>query len=487
MAKFYIKTNRTFTLIRKRAWIITLVVAIGGLWYPKLGLLVIPIILALTGLAFFRGRQWCGNFCPHGSLFDFIALPLSLNKKIPSILKSKVVIGLVFSWFGYSMTNKILKTLPTLGTESFLDKLGFVFVTTYLMVLIVGGFLSIFISPRTWCQFCPMGTLQKLSYKLGKLLGVAKVTEKKITIAAKEKCHNCGKCSRVCPMQLTPYKEFSDKNQFDHQNCIKCSTCVVNCPAKILSLNTEEKASEIIQITDIEGCNRRQKIKAVISKIENLKDDVTEYTFDFEKPQTVDYKAGQFILVKVLDNPSMSRAYSISSYNGDGRSLSVTIKMMKDGYGTGIISDTFRVGDGVELDGPMGKELVVDKSVRKVLLVAGGIGITPFRPIVTELLQAQNSIEEIKLIYGVNKQNEFIFDEDFKRMEYEHEKFEYIKVVASDNTWDGRKGFVTNVIQEMYLDGYKVYICGPKPMIGPALKVLKQCNVHEKDIFVESA
>lgn len=485
-ASFNIKTNRTFTLLRKRAWLLTILIAIGGLWYPKLGLLVIPIILSLTGLAFFRGRYWCGNFCPHGSLFDFVALPVSLNKKIPAILKSKAVLVLVLAWFAYSMTNKVLKTLPALGTASFLDKLGFVFVTTYLMVLIVGGLLSIFIAPRTWCQFCPMGTLQRLSYKLGKLLGVAKITDKKITIAAKEKCHNCGKCSRVCPMQLAPYQEFSDKNQFDNDKCIKCSTCVANCPAKILSLNTEQKAAELIQITDIDGYKERRKISAVISKIANLKEDIIEYTFEFEKPATVAYKAGQFILVKVLNNPSMSRAYSISSYNQDGRRLSVTVKTMKDGYGTGIISG-FKVGDKVELDGPMGKELVVDKSVKKVLLVAGGIGITPFRPIVTELLKTENNIEEIKLIYGVNKQNEFIFDEDFKKMEYEHETFEFIKVVASDDTWEGKKGFVTNVIQQLDLDDYKVYMCGPKPMIGPAMKVLKERNVSEKDIFVESA
>lgn len=486
MAAFYIKTNRTFTLIRKRAWIITLAVAIGGLWYPKLGLLVIPIILALTALSFFKGRQWCGNFCPHGSLFDFLALPLSLNKKIPVLLRTKVLPGLVFAWFGYSMINKVLRVLPTFGTNSFLDKLGFVFVTTYLMVLVVGGLLSIFISPRAWCQVCPMGTIQMLSYKFGKLLGVAKITDKRPTVAAKEKCHNCGKCARVCPMQLAPYQEFSDKNQFDNEKCIRCSTCVVNCPAGILSINTEKEAVAINESTDVVGYDRRQKIGAVISKIIKTKEDITEYTFDFTSPQRVDYKAGQFILVKVLSNPEMSRAYSISSYNKDGRSLSVTVKKMTDGLGTGIL-DTFKVGDRVELDGPMGKELVVEKSVRKVLLVAGGIGITPFRAIVRALLETENSTEEINLIYGVNKQNEFIYDEEFKRLEYEHEKFKYIKVVASDNTWEGKKGYVTNVIQEMDLADYKVYICGPKPMIGPALKVLKQCDVNEKNIFVESA
>lgn len=487
MATFNIKTNRTFTLIKKRAWIITLLVALGGLWYPKLGLLVPPIIAALTILSFFRGRQWCGNFCPHGSLYDFLALPLSSNRRIPAILRSKIFRTLVFAWFGYSMTNKFMRVYPTFGSEMFLDRLGFIFVTTYLMVLIVGGLLSIFISPRAWCQFCPMGTIQILSYKLGKLLGVAAHTDKKIAIAAKEKCHNCGKCSRVCPMQLFPYQEFSEHNQFDNEKCIRCSTCVVNCPAGILSLNTQNETAAIVENTDTEGYEQRQKISAVISKVTKLKDDITEYTFDFVEPETVSYKPGHFILVKIQNDPSMSRAYSISSYDKAGKSLSVTIKNMKDGYGTEIISNTFKTGDKVELEGPLGKELVVDKSVKKVLLIAGGIGITPFGPIAAELLETKNEVEEIKLIYGVNKQDEFIYDDFFKKLEYKYDKFEYIKVVASDQNWTGKKGFVTNVIQEMDLDGYKAYICGPKPMVAPAVKVLKQCNVNEDNIFVESA
>jgi len=63
MNNFYIKTNRIFSPIRKYGWIFTLTVAFGGLWFPKLGLLVLPVILALTTLSFFKGRYWCGNFC----------------------------------------------------------------------------------------------------------------------------------------------------------------------------------------------------------------------------------------------------------------------------------------------------------------------------------------------------------------------------------------------------------------------------------------
>lgn len=247
MDNYYIKTKRTFTNIRKYAWIFTVLVAIGGLWIPKLGLLVIFIMLGLTTTSFFTGRYWCGNFCPHGSFFDTIAMPISRNKKIPEFLKSKFMVGGFFIFFAFNFSRKILKVSKLWGTYKFLDRLGFVFVTTYLMVLIVGGTFAILVNPRTWCQFCPMGTIQKASYKLGKFLGVTKKSEKKVTISSPEKCYACGKCSRVCPFQLTPYLTFNENNQFDDINCIKCGTCIENCPANILFLATE-KETKVLRI-----------------------------------------------------------------------------------------------------------------------------------------------------------------------------------------------------------------------------------------------
>ncbi len=487
MSAFYIKTNRIFTPIRKYGWIFTLLVAIEGIWFPKLGLLVIPVIVSLLMLSFFKGRYWCGNFCAHGSLFDSLLYPISQNRKIPSFFKSKYLIGAFFIWFSFNLIRKFIKVSALFGSMAFWDKLGFIFVASYLMVTIAGGILSLFISPRTWCNFCPMGSLQRLSYKLGKLLGVAKKFDEKVTAATTEMCHTCGKCARVCPMQLTPYQEFSDKNQFDSDICIRCSTCVENCPAGILSLDTEEEAIKIKRNTDITGYENRQKITAVIEKITPIQDDILEYTFKFISPEKVDYNEGQFILVKIQDNPEMYRAFSISSYNTDSTRLSVTIKKMEDGYGTNIIFDQFKEGNKVELEGPMGRELVIDKSAEKVILVAGGIGITPFKAIVKDLVKHSGNLKDFKLIYGANYESEFIYDDEFKNLQSESNKFDYIKVVAFDENWKGKKGFVTDVMKDMDLQGYKIYMCGPKPMTDASVKVLKTMNISEDEIYYESA
>lgn len=263
---YFIKTNRVFTTTRKYAWILTVLVAIGGLWEPRLGVLVVGIMAGLLGTSFFSGRMWCGNFCPHGSLFDTIIHPISMNKKIPSLLKNKWFIGAFFLFFTINFSRKLVRIAALWGTYSFIERLGFIFVNTYLMVLIVGGGAALLINSRTWCQFCPMGTLQKLSYRLGSALGIAKHTEKKITIEARDKCHTCGKCSRVCPFQLTPYLEFNDTNQFDNINCIKCTTCVENCPGNLLSLQTVKQAKKVMEMSDLTGYQDRQRIHAGISR-----------------------------------------------------------------------------------------------------------------------------------------------------------------------------------------------------------------------------
>jgi len=484
---FHIKTNRTFTLIRKYGFLFTLTVALGGLWFPKLGLMVIPVIIGLLFYSFFKGRFWCGNICAHGSLFDSVFMKWSRNGNIPKIFRHKLVGITFFGWFSFKLTMKLTRIAGTYGSASFLDKIGMVFVGSYLMVTLLGGLLALFYAPRTWCNFCPMGFMQRISYRFGKKLGVTIITDEKVTVSKSEMCHSCGKCARVCPMQLTPYTHFSDDNQFDDESCIRCSTCVYNCPAHILTLGNEKTAQVLKSNVSIEGYESRQRISAVIKDVKKLKVDVTEYTFGFITPSHVNYKAGQFMLVKIKDDPEMFRAYSISSFNEDGKSVSVTIKQVENGYGTGIITDTFKVGDSVVLEGPMGRDIVVDRGAKKVLLVGGGIGITPFVPIVRDLIENESSVQEFKLLYGVNKEHEMIYTNEFKAFESKDERFEFRNIIAFDEQYSGRKGFVTDHMEDIDLSEYKVYMCGPPPMVNASINKLKSLGVKTENIKYESA
>jgi len=486
MSDFYIKTNRIFSPWRKYAWIFTLTVAIGGLWFPMLGLLVLPVMVGLTTVSFFKGRYWCGNICPHGSLFDSLLYPITNNKKIPSFFKSKALGIIFFGYFSFNLGRKFVKVSGLWGNMMFWERLGFIFVASYLMVTVIGGVTSLAFSSRTWCNFCPMGTLQKISYKAGKFLGINDKTDKKIIVSNTDMCHVCGKCSRVCPMQLTPYLEFSEDNQFDSENCIRCSTCVENCPAGVLTLNNKYEALKIKESTSIFGYENRKTFTSTIHNIVSINKTTNEYTFKFDD-ENIKYKPGQFILVKIQDNPEMYRAYSISGFDKENKTITIDVKKMKAGYGTEIIFETYKKGDQVILQGPIGHELLIDESAKEIVLVAGGIGITPFRAIVKNLVENKTNIKNFTLIYGANKENEFMFDEEFKEYEEKSDKFNYIKVVAFDEEYKGEKGFVTDVLKKMDLKDNKIYMCGPPPMTNAAEKLLLGMNVPITDISYESA
>lgn len=487
MHNLFIKANRIFTPLRKYAFFYTLIVAFIGLWYPVIGVSVLLVILGLLTVSFFKGRYWCGNFCAHGSLFDSALFRFSRNIRIPKIFRSKYIAYAFFIYFSYNIGSALIRVFDLWGTPMFYDRLGYIFVRSYLMVTIVGGAFALLAAPRTWCNVCPMGVMQKGSYQLGKWLGVASKTDKKITITSTDMCHSCGKCYRVCPMQLKPYLNFNEDNQFDDVNCIRCNTCVEHCPAGVLSLSSKKEAFDINLNVDLTGYESRQTMVSTVSDIIRLKDDVIEIRFVLDNLYALNYQAGQFILVKIQDEPVMYRAFSISSFDLASNTLSVTVKNQANGYGTNILFNAFEVGQKVTLEGPMGHELIIDKKTEDVVLVAGGIGITPFVPIVEDLVNQAGAVKNVTLVYGVNKEEEFLYEETFNKLASEYENFTFIRVVANEPSFEGEKGFVTDVLKQLKLSESKIYMCGPKPMTNATVNMLKTMNVPEDNISYESA
>ena len=232
----FLKVDRTTTVVKRYGWIFAFAVAFGGLWVPRLGLLLIPMMLTLAIMGFFRGKYWCGNFCPHGSLFDGIVLPLARNDAIPGILRSRPVTWGAFALFMIGLVSRLAPVLGDWGTMGSWDRLGYVFVFNYLVVTVLGTVLGLAFNARSWCAVCPMGTFQVLTYRAGRVLGVNASTDLKVYAGDPEACRACGKCAMVCPMQLRPHEDWDEDGWFDDDRCIKCGLCVEHCPFGVINL-----------------------------------------------------------------------------------------------------------------------------------------------------------------------------------------------------------------------------------------------------------
>lgn len=127
-----------------------------GVFYPAIGVLALSCMLAPVVVALWRGRWWCGNLCPRGSFYDHVVRSVSPQKKTPAFFRHRYVrafmvgfIMLMFSWQMY-------------GAWGDISAMGRVFLVLIVVTTLAAVVLSLFFNARTWCNFCPMGTLAML-------------------------------------------------------------------------------------------------------------------------------------------------------------------------------------------------------------------------------------------------------------------------------------------------------------------------------------
>lgn len=198
-------------------WLLLLFFAIG-LFNPVIGLVALTCMLAPVVFSVYKGRFWCGNYCPRGSFYDHVIAKISPNKPIPKFffnpkLRSFMVIFLItlFSW----------QMFYAWGNWS---AMGMVLIRIILVTTIVGIILGVIYNQRTWCAICPMGTLASWIAK----------RKKPMPLKVEESCVNCNLCTKACPLQLTPHSAKGNAEGFSDSDCLKCDRCVDRCPKKSL-------------------------------------------------------------------------------------------------------------------------------------------------------------------------------------------------------------------------------------------------------------
>ncbi|MBN1603937.1 MAG: ferric reductase-like transmembrane domain-containing protein [Chitinispirillaceae bacterium] len=169
---------------------------------------------------------------------------------------------------------------------------------------------------------------------------------------------------------------------------------------------------------------------------------------------------GQFIYIYRYSIRG-ARPYTISDYNTSSRELLITAKAQGV---TSTALQTLHEGEVVWLDGPYGIfSWEALSSGCSLVMIAGGIGITPFRRIIKLLESVQD--RDAWLFYGCNTIDEIVFRKELQKLK--HVKVVY--VIAKEELPRAERGFVTTDIINKYIDGnpadFEYLLCGPPVMI----------------------
>jgi len=85
--------------------VLVLYLIAGFFLFPVLGSIALVCMLAPVVMAFYRGREWCGLYCPRGSLWDQVLAKVNSSKTIPGWAKTSAVrvlmLVVIFSVFGW--------------------------------------------------------------------------------------------------------------------------------------------------------------------------------------------------------------------------------------------------------------------------------------------------------------------------------------------------------------------------------------------------
>nr|WP_286675192.1 4Fe-4S binding protein [Clostridium sp. CMCC3677] len=174
--------------------------------------MVAPIIVSVA-----KGRFWCGNLCPRGNFYDNVVSKFNNKRKVPKFLKSyyfrAIVVVVMMSMFGIGIKQN-------LGN---LYGIGMVFYRMIVVTTLIGIVLSLFYNHRTWCHFCPMGTIASV---------ISKFRKNKKVLQVSSSCVSCKICEKKCPLGIVPYEYKGDI--LSHPDCIQCGQCVTVCPKQAI-------------------------------------------------------------------------------------------------------------------------------------------------------------------------------------------------------------------------------------------------------------
>lgn len=193
------------------------------------------------------------------------------------------------------------------------------------------------------------------------------------------------------------------------------------------------------------------------------------------------FEPGQFTMMCV---PGVGEvAISISGDAGDG-SLCQTVRDV--GAVSRALHDA-EPGATLGLRGPFGTGWGVESAAaHDVVVVAGGVGLAPLRPVVLALLANPTSFRRMVLIAGARNPEEFVFREQLLGWTQHPELEVELTVDVPAPGWAGPVGFVTEPLARLDLDPARTiaFLCGPEPMMRFSADVLQRKGVAAAQIRV---
>jgi ferredoxin-NADP reductase/DMSO/TMAO reductase YedYZ heme-binding membrane subunit len=203
------------------------------------------------------------------------------------------------------------------------------------------------------------------------------------------------------------------------------------------------------------------------------------------------YLPGQYMNLSLLiDGKRVNRSYTIASTPTRTATCELTIKREDMGVSSRYMHDTVREGDLLNVSAPAGRFTFTGTEADSIILIAGGVGITPLMSILRALTD-RDWKGEIYLLFCIRQESELIFAQELELLRKQHNNFHFCVTVSrpENPNWTGPRGRITEELLVKAIPELSrrlCYVCGPTPMMESVIALLRQVGVPENHIKSEA-
>ncbi|WP_109831021.1 ferredoxin--NADP reductase [Reichenbachiella versicolor] len=238
---------------------------------------------------------------------------------------------------------------------------------------------------------------------------------------------------------------------------------------------------------------------STLKVVDVIKETEDAVSIHFKQPffGKLKYISGQFLTILVdVEGEVERRCYSLNSAPKVDKTISITVKRIKDGKVSNHVFNTVKVGDKMKVLHPMGEfKLAPDPKIKRhVVLFGAGSGITPLMSILKSIIYKEPK-STVSLFYGNRDVESIIFNEELNAIAEEYkERLNLIHILEEPGDFeDCYKGRVErsqvpellNKVPKFPFGQTECFICGPSGMMVEAEEGLKMAGVPEENINIE--
>jgi NAD(P)H-flavin reductase len=195
-----------------------------------------------------------------------------------------------------------------------------------------------------------------------------------------------------------------------------------------------------------------------------------------------EFEPGQFNMLYAFGMGES--AISISSDPRKSKLIAHTI------HRVGIVTTAFsqlKRGDTIGLRGPFGSRWPVEEIEGKdIIVMAGGIGLAPLRPVLYSLFHRRRNFGRIVLLYGARSPLDLLYRVELEEWSKKEQVEVLVTVDRGDSTWKGHIGVVTNLLSYIKLDAPSTaaLVCGPEIMMQYSITEILSRGIPQENVYL---